>query len=246
MRTVWTFTYAISFLFYASRKLKQVKKTTTFEQQETIHQVPKYFGKQVVKRSGSEVIVTGEENIPEGSFLIVSNHQGNFDIFTLLGYFKKPFGFIAKIELSRIPVAKPWMDYMGCLFLDRNNRRQSVETFKQGIKMLEQGYNLAIFPEGTRTKSSKMGEFKSGSFSLAKKSNVPVLPVMINGTYKSMEANNNRITPGTFYLTICEPIMPEEYESMSLQELSDETQKRIQLELDRLEGVTYKEEEQLA
>ncbi|GAA0450420.1 lysophospholipid acyltransferase family protein [Alkalibacillus silvisoli] len=246
MRTIWTFTYAISFLFYAAIKLRQLKRKSTFEQQELIHKVPKQFGRQVVKKSGSKVIVKGEENIPEGSFLLVSNHQGNFDIFTLLGYFKKPFGFIAKIELNRIPVARPWMEYMGCLFLDRHDRRQSVETFKRGIELLRSGYNIAIFPEGTRTKSGQMDEFKEGSFSLARKAGVPVLPIMINGTYKAMEGNDNKIKPETFHLTICEPILPEEYSDMSLEELSEETKKRIQRALDESDGTEIKRDKQLA
>nr|WP_279401798.1 lysophospholipid acyltransferase family protein [Piscibacillus salipiscarius] len=89
------------------------------------------------------------------------------------------------------------------------NRRESVKTFKKGIELLKDGHPLVIYPEGTRSMGSNMLPFKSGSLALAKKAKVPVLPVMVDGTYKIMEENQNRIKKATVYMTICEPISVE-------------------------------------
>ncbi|GAA3326930.1 hypothetical protein GCM10020331_064840 [Ectobacillus funiculus] len=70
-----------------------------------------------------------------------------------------------------------------------------------------------------------MGEFKTGSFHLATKSGVPILPVTIEGTHNILEGNGNRIRPSRVTLTISEPIYEEEYRDMDLKELARYTQK---------------------
>lgn len=67
---------------------------------------------------------------------------------------------------------------------------------------------MVIFPEGTRSKGAEMGEFKKGSLRLVEKVDVPIVPVSINGTYRIMEANNNRIKPGEVTVTVSPPIYP--------------------------------------
>lgn len=236
MRTIWSLVYGVIYVLYTGLVLKRLKKLnredySRAEYNRMVHKVPKQFARQFFKQSGSKVIIKGEENIPEAPYLIVGNHQANYDIFAYLGYFKEPFGFISKIEVSKIPIVKPWMEVMDCLFLDRKNRRESVKTFKKGIELLKDDHPLVIYPEGTRSMGSEMLPFKSGSFALAKKAKVPVLPVMIEGTYKIMEENKNRIKKATVYMTICEPISVEQVENMTLDELAEETQNRIQCAL---------------
>ncbi|RPF50578.1 lysophospholipid acyltransferase family protein [Aquisalibacillus elongatus] len=240
MRTVWSLIYGVIYVLYTGVVLRKVRKInrddmTRKEYNEKVHQLPKRFGRRFFKQSGSKMIVKGEKNIPEAPYLIVGNHQANYDIFAYLGYFKEPFGFISKIEVSRIWIVKPWMEQMDCLFLDRQNRRESVKTFKKGIELLKDGHPLAIFPEGTRSMGHEMLPFKSGSFTLAKKAKVPVLPVMIDGTHRIMEDNKNLIKKATVYMTICEPISIEQVQEMSLDELAEETQSRIQKALDETE-----------
>ena len=71
--------------------------------------------------------------------------------------------------------------------------KQSAQTIIDGIKQLKAGINMVIFPEGTRSKGAPVGEFKAGSFKLATKSKAPIVPVTIDGTYKVMEGNKNKI-----------------------------------------------------
>jgi 1-acyl-sn-glycerol-3-phosphate acyltransferase len=112
-------------------------------------------------------------------------------------------GFIAKIELAKIPVVKTWMEFMKCVFMDRSNMRKSGEAIINGIKNLKEGYSMVIFPEGTRSKGDKMSQFKAGSFKLASKSKCPIIPVTMNGSYKIMEhGNGSWIKPSTVELFI--------------------------------------------
>ena len=84
---------------------------------------------------------------------------------------------------------------MNCVFMDRSNIRKSAEAIVEGVNIIKSGYSLVIFPEGTRSKSNLIGEFKAGSFKLATKSKAPIVPVSIKDSYKLMEANGNKIKP---------------------------------------------------
>lgn len=136
------------------------KMGRTEKQTEVLHKTTTKWAKNMVRFTGSTVDVKGLENIPDRHVLFVSNHQSNFDIPLLMGYVPKFKGFVAKIELEKVPVISWWMKKMNCLFLDRNDMRQSLKVIIQGIGLLKAGNTMVVFPEGTRSKGNKMGDFK--------------------------------------------------------------------------------------
>ncbi len=146
------------------------------------------WARYVVALSGGTVTVSGEENIPrDRAVVFVGNHQSNLDIPILLGYVAKPKAFIAKIELLRVPFLSDWMKMMRCTFLDRKNMRQSVRAMDEAVENVKKGHSLVIFPEGTRSKSDEVAEFKQGSFKLALRSGAPIVPVTIDGSWHMLE-----------------------------------------------------------
>jgi 1-acyl-sn-glycerol-3-phosphate acyltransferase len=236
IRTIFSAVYIfILVLRTAPRLLPMQKLAETIppeEKDRLVHKTPDWFGKRMVRVTGSKVEVKGLEHIPQDrAVLVVANHQSNFDIPVLMGYLTKPIGFISKVEMKKIPIAAHWMELMNSVFMDRSDRRQSLQAIKDGIETLKAGHSLVVFPEGTRSKSGEMGEFKTGSFHLATKSGVPILPVTINGTHNILEGNGNRIRPSRVTLTISEPIYEEEYRDMDLKELARYTQNIIQSKL---------------
>lgn len=152
-----------------------------------LHRSTARWGRAMVRLSKSNVTVTGAEKLPEGNVLYVGNHQSYYDIPACLGYLPKYKAFVAKIELERIPILSAWMKLMGCLFLDRGNLKQSLKVILQGIDQLKAGETLVIFPEGTRSKSLRVDEFKKGSLKLGIKAGVPIVPITIIGTYAMFE-----------------------------------------------------------
>lgn len=166
-----------------------------------LYKISSRWARSMVRFSGSKVEVIGLENIPEGAVLYVSNHQSNFDIPVLMGYIPKAKGFVAKIELKKMPVVKNWMEAMECLFLDRSNLKQSLTVILDGIEKLKNGTTLVIFPEGTRNKGKEMLEFKKGSLKLATKAQVPVVPITIDGTFRMLE-EKGRITKSKVRLIV--------------------------------------------
>ncbi|MGL4451924.1 MAG: lysophospholipid acyltransferase family protein [Sarcina sp.] len=195
------------------------------EKYKYVHETSSKWAEQFLKLSGARVKVFGSENIPADiPVLFVSNHQSNFDIPLLMYYIDKPKGFIAKKELEKLPMISEWMKFMGCIFMDRSNLRKSASAIIDGIKVLKSCQSLVICPEGTRSKGGPIAEFKAGSFKLATKSKVPIIPVTINGSYKIMEGNGNKIKPADVELYIHEPI----YTDKLTKEEEAELPKRVQ------------------
>jgi 1-acyl-sn-glycerol-3-phosphate acyltransferase len=144
----------------------------------------------VLRKSKTSTLIKGQENIPEGPCLFVSNHQAIFDAFLLIASINKQTGFIAKKEISKIPLIGGWISEIHSVYIDRGNIREGMKAINQGVENLKSGYSMIIFPEGTRSLKSEMGEFKKGSMKLALKANVPIVPITIDGTYRVLEVGN--------------------------------------------------------
>lgn len=143
----------------------------------------------ISNRIGLTYTIEGKENIPEhGPIMIYSNHQGFGDIFALIKAIPSlQIGYIAKDEWRKWkPIANAIMNTKS-VFLIRNNPREAVKVIAEAKALLDKGYNLAIFPEGTRSRGGEMAEFKHGAYKFAQKAKVPILPVTIEGTYKAFE-----------------------------------------------------------
>jgi len=170
------------------------RKGRTEERTLLIHEITHSWASFIMKISGAKVTVTGLENLPKDTtVLFVSNHQSYFDIPLLMSVIDIPKGFIAKKELAKWPGINIWMTYIRCTFLDRDNMRKSAEAIVEGINTLKSGYSMVIFPEGTRSKGGEPQDFKAGSFKLAIKSKVPIVPITIDGTYKLLEAYDRKV-----------------------------------------------------
>ncbi len=175
------------------------------------HQIARNWARSAITANGSIVKVTGIENIPAtGGVLFVSNHQSNFDIPILIGFIPRDKGFIAKIELLKVPVFSMWMKALGCLFIDRHNARQTLSALNIAADRLREGHSLVIFPEGTRSSDGKLGRFKPGSFRLGIKANVPIVPVTINGSVNIMQKGTSLIKSANVEVIISPPLLPAE------------------------------------
>ena len=189
------------------------------------------ISQKLIKLSDSTVNVHGLENIPEGPVLFVSNHQSNMDIAIICGFIDKPKGFIAKKELKKLPLINKWITLAGSIYLDRENPRKSMEGILEGIKTLKNGHSLVVFPEATRRRGDKMGEFKSGSFKLATKSKVPIVPLTIDGTYRVMEANKILIKPSNINFYVHKPIYTDKLSKEEIAKLPETVEHIIRSKL---------------
>ena len=222
MRSVYFYIGLVVSLLCQIPRLIGVQKKSA----EEIHQVAQRWAAGNARRSGSRFHVEGLENVPDETVLFVSNHQSNFDIAVLLTYLPVPHGYVSKIEITKVPVLHHWMRHMRCVFIDRKSLRQTAGVILEGIKILKSGHSLVLFPEGTRSKSETMLDFKAGSFKLATKAGVPIVPISINGTFRILEANRGRISPTDVYVKIYPAIPTKDLED--LQSLPDKVHKIIE------------------
>ncbi|SNS73950.1 1-acyl-sn-glycerol-3-phosphate acyltransferase [Anaerovirgula multivorans] len=213
---IYFWLYAIASIIYYPKINYYVKKGLIQERREFAHKFTANWARSLIALSGSKIEVTGIENIPsEGAVLFASNHQGNFDIPILMGYLQRPIGFIAKIELKKMPIISRWMKVIDCVFIDRKDIRQSLRVMTQAIDILKSGQSMVIFPEGSRSMGNEMTPFKPGSLKIAARSNTPIIPITIIGSYKMMESNNNRIQPAHVKVIISPAINPYQTEKTS-------------------------------
>lgn len=135
----------------------------------------------IIFLAGTKLIVRGKENLPaEGAVLYVGNHRSYFDIVLTYIHFPGITGYVAKKEMLRWPLLRIWMKNIHCLFLDRDNIKEGLKTILAGIEEVKKGVSLCIFPEGTRNRvNDTFLPFHEGSFKIADKGGIPVVPMTI-------------------------------------------------------------------
>jgi 1-acyl-sn-glycerol-3-phosphate acyltransferase len=195
-------------------KAKRLKKENKLEELERyLDNVVKKWSNNLLKLAGITVVVKGRENILKNEkILFVSNHQGNFDIPILLGCLDRRVAFIAKDEIKKMPFIGQWMELLNCVFIERNNIKQSIKAINKGAKYMKDGQAMVVFPEGTRSIDGSLNEFKAGSLKLAVKSKSKVVPVTINGSINVMKKGELLIKPSQVILTISKAIEIDEDE----------------------------------
>lgn len=136
----------------------------------------------------AKIKVLGKENIPEEAALFVGNHRSYFDILISHEAIGKPAGFVAKKEMLKVGLLALYMKDISCLFLDRKDIKQGLETMNKGGELLKQGHNMILFPEGTRSQKPEMLPFKEGGFKMAEKAKCPIVPFAITNSDLLLES----------------------------------------------------------
>ena len=168
-----------------------------------VYRVAQLWARSVVRITGCSMTVEGRDNIPKtGGICFVSNHVGIFDIILALAYIGRPFGFIAKKELLVLPFFSLWILMLGGLFIDRKNIRKAIKTINLGIKKIQTGGSMLIFPEGTRSKGRGLLPFRSGAVKLATNSLAPIVPIAIKGSYDVFEVDK-RVHSAQVHMIFC-------------------------------------------
>lgn len=143
---------------------------------------------------------------PERSHIFIANHQSIFDIFTIYGWLPGIFKWIMKAELRKVPLVGKACETAGHIFIDRTNPVAAKISLDKAEKQLTNGVSVVIFPEGTRTKSGKIGKFKKGAFKLATDLQLPIVPMTIRGSYERVIQGTFQFTPGIIELIVHAPL----------------------------------------
>jgi len=164
--------------------------------------------------AGTNMIIRGEENVPKDTaVLYVANHRSFFDILVTYIRVPRPTGYVSKLEMQKFPLLSNWMRNLHCLFLDRKNIKEGMKTILTGIEKAKAGISICIFPEGTRNKENTgLLPFHEGSFKIAEKANVPVVPITLVNTADIFEDHFPKVKKTTVIIEYAEPIYLDKLE----------------------------------
>lgn len=153
-----------------------------------------------------DLTIEGREHFPppgDRKVIIMSNHQSQLDIPCLTKVSDRITGFVAKRELARIPLLHYWMRFIGCVIIDRSDKRGAHLALERAAR--EMGSKpLVVFPEGTRSKDGALLPFKLGGTRLALLAQAVIVPVLIE---RSRDAVENR-KPGPGRIPVKATVFP--------------------------------------
>jgi 1-acyl-sn-glycerol-3-phosphate acyltransferase len=156
---------------------------------------------------GVRVEAEGLENIdPRQPYVFMSNHQSVTDIGALVLTLPVSWRFVAKRELTWIPLFGWALKLGGHPIVDRGNHAKAVASLQRAAEQVRRGTNVVIFPEGTRSETGAMRSFKSGGFHLALQAEVPILPVTVSGSRRITPKRSLRLESGLVKVVYGKPI----------------------------------------
>ncbi len=157
---------------------------------------------------GIKVEVIGQENLPTEPCVIVSNHQGQWETYSMQ-YLFHPMCTLLKKELLYIPLWGWAMKMLNPIAINRSKPKEAIlQTLEEGSNRLKNGMYVLLFPEGTRVKAGMVGKYARSSFELAKRNGVMVLPLCHNSG-DCWPAHKFIKKPGKIKLIIGEPFYVE-------------------------------------
>ncbi len=173
-----------------------------------------------------EVLIEGRENIPDAPFVIASNHQGQWETF-FYQYSFFPLSTLLKRELLLIPIWGWALSLLKPIAINRGSPTRALKkALTEGEKRIKEGFTILIFPEGTRKKPGEIGKYARSGFELAKKMDVPVLPVVHNSG-DCWPAHRFLKFPGTIRVIIGSPLNIIKSSSESASEVESWARKNL-------------------
>jgi 1-acyl-sn-glycerol-3-phosphate acyltransferase len=157
--------------------------------------------------AGIRVEFDGLEKLGEArNTVLMPNHVSNLDAAILFGLIRVPFKAMVKRELYRFPFVHYCLRYAGFIDVDRRDAAQSRSAIARAVASLKAGGAFIIFPEGTRSPSGELGEFKKGAFVIAIEAQSRIVPAAILDAARLLPKGGFCIHPGTVRVRLLDPV----------------------------------------
>jgi 1-acyl-sn-glycerol-3-phosphate acyltransferase len=180
-----------------------------------------------VMAPGWKTRVTGLENVDRReTYVIVLNHSSMVDIL-MLYWVPLNFRWVSRSGIRKVPFIGPYLQLHGDILipLDRP-RKAAAMVMTDGQMWLNRGVCVAIFPEGTRSKTGEVGRFKPAAFALAKEAGVGILPVVLTGS-RVLGKRGKLPWRHDFGVQVLPPLSAAEVASRDPKEIMEETRDRM-------------------
>lgn len=170
------------------------------------HRVAQAWARMLLRLARIRVQVEGLDHIPSGPMVMVCNHLSYMDVPVLFAALPLQFRILAKQGLFKIPFLGGHLRRAQHLAVDQSNVRASMRSLLQAAAAVSTGLPLFIFPEAGRSFSGVMQAFVPGAFFIAIQAQVPVLPMVLIGTYELLPPSTAHLRPGRAQLLIGKPV----------------------------------------
>jgi len=164
----------------------------------------------------------------EQPYLYMFNHSSMFDQFMIGAYIPHYITAVAAIEIFKYPIFGIIIKKYGIIPIIRKDIKKALNSLSIAEDALNKGISFLISPEGTRSLNGNVGDFKKGPFHLAKKTNTTIIPVGLNGAFRAKNKNDWRLNPGKLCINFGNPIHPNKFKDMEVEELSDLVKLKIE------------------
>jgi len=163
-----------------------------------------------------------------GHYIVMANHSSFIDPVLLPRFMQGKYTGIAADYNFKYPIWAQMLRRFNVIEINRSDHEKAVLSIKHAEDVIKnEGYHVAILPEGTRTLTGKMGPLKKGGFHMAVNSAVPILPVGIQGAYNFKPKYRRSFRPGLINISIGEPISAEEYPELGVYGLLEKVEKKL-------------------
>jgi 1-acyl-sn-glycerol-3-phosphate acyltransferase len=171
------------------------------------HRTAQAWARMLLRIAQVRVKVEGADNLPQGRPVVITcNHLSYMDVPVLFASLPFQFRILAKAGLFRIPFLGGHLQRAQHLPVDQSNARASMRSLQQAAAAVKEGLPLFIFPEAGRSFSGEMQEFVPGAFYIAIQAQVPVVPMVLIGTYEILPPATAHLRPGQVTLVIAPPV----------------------------------------
>jgi putative phosphoserine phosphatase/1-acylglycerol-3-phosphate O-acyltransferase len=187
--------------------------------------------------AGVQLNVQGSEHLwSHRPAVFVFNHQSSIDVAVIGSLVRRDLTGVAKIEAARDPRFAPIGYVVDVVYVDRSDSRQARAALEPAVQRLRQGTSIAIAPEGTRSPTQRLGQFKKGAFHLAMQARVPIVPIVIRNAGDVMWRGSLVIRPGTIDVAVLEPISTADWKAADIGRHAEELRERFAHALENWPG----------
>lgn len=150
-----------------------------------------------------------EGKLDESCDLILINHQSMLDIIIMEHIHSRNIAWVAKKEIADMFFFGHIIKAPRMISIDRENKAGLLHLLSEAKDRLDKGRPIAMFPEGTRSDGTYIGEFKAGAKMLGNKYNLRVQPVVMFNTRNIVDSKKLEASPGTVKIVYLEPVLAE-------------------------------------
>ena len=198
------FLYIRAFIFFIITAPIMIMLSLLFPT--SIYHFGRFISKGIFRCFNISIDIKGK--FPEkGPYILMHNHTSFLDLFLLPTIINGKYTGVVAAKNFKIPIIGMVLRRINAIPIYRSNREKAIESIQKAESLIQKGFHIAIFPEGTRTIDGKLGQFKKGGFHMAVNTKAPIVPIVVHGLFDIKPKTRWNLYPGKVTMSIYKPII---------------------------------------